>query len=65
MAAYVITLASHTGWAEEFILWELPLARGLQYQHACLCAEGVRTVPTRAALMSEMEEAMQSLTEPK
>jgi hypothetical protein len=40
----VFTLARETGWPEYFILWELPLARALAYQHAALRAHGVWTV---------------------
>lgn len=40
----VFTLAKETGWPEHFILWELPLARALAYQHAALRAHGVWTV---------------------
>jgi hypothetical protein len=40
----VFTLARETGWPEHFILWELPLARALAYQHAALRAHGVWTV---------------------
>lgn len=41
MASYVITLASKTGWSEHFILWELPLSRGFQYQHTIWRMHGV------------------------
>ena len=40
----VFTLARETSWPEHFILWELPLARALAYQHAALRAHGVWTV---------------------
>jgi len=46
----------NTGWAEEFILWRLPLSRGLQYQHAALYANGARTVPNAAGMANEMAE---------
>ena len=46
----------NTGWAEEFILWRLPLSRGLQYQHAALYANGARTVPNEAGMANEMAE---------
>lgn len=32
----VYTLARDTGWPENFILWELPMARALQYYHCAL-----------------------------
>jgi len=37
-------LAKNTGWPEAFILWQLPLSRALNYQHAILRAEGLWTV---------------------
>lgn len=37
-------LAKFTGWTERFILWELPLTRALNYQHAALRGEGLWTV---------------------
>jgi len=40
----VFLLAKTTGWPERFLLWELPLTRALQYQHAALRSEGVWTV---------------------
>jgi len=43
VASYVITLASQTGWTEEFILNELPLARGFQYQHCIWRMNGITT----------------------
>jgi hypothetical protein len=39
----VITLASQTGWSEEFILDELPLSRGFQYQHCIWRMNGINT----------------------
>jgi hypothetical protein len=39
----VITLASQTGWSEEFILNELPLSRGFQYQHCIWIMNGIKT----------------------
>lgn len=37
-------LAKATGWSESFILWDLPLARLLAYEHANLRANDVWTV---------------------
>lgn len=37
-------LAKATGWHESFIVWELPLARLLAYEHANLRANDVWTV---------------------
>ena len=52
----MVGLAMNTGWAEDFILWRLPLSRGLQYQHAALYANGARTVPNAAGMANEMAE---------
>lgn len=38
-------LAEKTGWTEDFLLWELPLSRALQYYHCALRASGAWTVP--------------------
>jgi hypothetical protein len=45
LATFAFTLARETGWPEHFILWELPLARLLHYQHCALRANDVWTVP--------------------
>lgn len=55
-ASYVIGLARSTGWPEQFILWELPLVRGLLYQHAALYAEGAKTIATEETLVDESTE---------
>lgn len=39
-ASYVLLIAKHTGWSERHILWELPLARGLAYEHGALLLMG-------------------------
>lgn len=36
-------IAKYTSWTEEFILWELPLARGNAYCHAMMRMENVNT----------------------
>jgi hypothetical protein len=61
VASYVIGLAMNTGWTEDFILWQLPLSRGLQYQHAALYANGAKTVPTAASMASTLQELEASL----
>ena len=55
-ASYLITLASHTGWSRDFILWELPLAQGFQLQHAVLIQSGATTVPTLESGLAELAE---------
>jgi hypothetical protein len=37
-------LATHTGWTERFILWELPLERLVAYEHSFLRSKDVWTV---------------------
>jgi hypothetical protein len=61
LASYVIGLAMHTGWGEDFILYDLPLARGLQYQHAILYANGAKTVPTAATMDAELARLVKEL----
>ncbi len=61
VASYVVGLAMNTGWSEDFILWQLPLSRGLQYQHAALYANGAKCVPTAAALENQLSELEASL----
>jgi hypothetical protein len=39
---YTMVIASKTGWSEEFIRWELPLARGWAYFHAARLMDGER-----------------------
>ena len=52
----MFALASQTGWPEHFLLWELPLARALQYWHAWLYANGIWTVPRGKPVALEFEE---------
>jgi hypothetical protein len=49
-------LANTTGWSEDFLLWQLPLSRGLQYQHAILVMNGAETYPNDAGFEQEFEE---------
>jgi hypothetical protein len=41
-------IAKFTGWTEQFILWELPMARGNAYCHAFMRLENVSTEPANA-----------------
>jgi hypothetical protein len=50
----VLTLADKTGWPERFIIWELPLARALEYYHAALWAAGVWTVRNERSPAEEL-----------
>lgn len=38
----MIVVASRTGWTEQFIRWELPLARGWAYYHMSRVLDGDR-----------------------
>ena len=58
LASYVITLASKTGWSEDYILG-LPLARGHQYIHAIARANGAATIATDAGLEQELTDLWQ------
>jgi hypothetical protein len=49
-------LAGATGWNEEYIMNELPIARANQYIHAILMSKGANTVPTSAALRQLVTE---------
>jgi hypothetical protein len=48
-------LAKATGWAESFIIWQLPLVRLLAYEHANLRANDVWTVRRRNLNASNLE----------
>ena len=39
-ATYVLVIAAKSGWSEEFIRWDLPLARGMAYYHAARLLDG-------------------------
>jgi hypothetical protein len=58
-------LARETGWSEHYIIWELPLARLLQYQHCALRANDVWTVPPGPPTGETVDafERMAALTE--
>jgi hypothetical protein len=50
----VFSLAKDTGWSESFILWELPLVRALEYQHAILWGNGAWTVRAEERLEDQI-----------
>lgn len=58
----MIGIAHHTGWSEHFILWELPLARGMQYQHAIAYANGAKVMQSEEGAEDEMEAIRRTLT---
>jgi hypothetical protein len=51
----VFAVSSNTGWAESFIMWDLPLSRALQYWHAWLYSQGVWTVAKRPPAAAEYD----------
>ena len=57
----VFSLAKETGWPESFILWELPLVRVLEYQHAILWGNGAWTVRAEGRLEDQIR-LLQTLT---
>jgi hypothetical protein len=61
VTSYVITLASKTGWDENYILWELPLSRGFQYQHAIWRLHGVEAEwgVSKAKRLDDMARVME------
>lgn len=46
MASYVHALSGGciSPETEQYLLWELPLARGWAYYHAALCSQGAKTI---------------------
>lgn len=50
----MLTLASETGWSEEFIFSELPLARALQYRHVILRRRGFWTLAPSEAPQNQL-----------
>jgi hypothetical protein len=54
-ASFVFTLARETGWPEQFIVWELPLARLLQYQHCALRAHDAWTVSVAPSAAHQLD----------
>lgn len=52
----MIGLANSTGWEEDFILWSLPLSRGLQYQHTIICMSGAKTIPSDERIQAELAD---------
>lgn len=64
-ASLVFTLARETGWPEHFLLWELPLARALQYYHCALrsvLAWTVKPGPPAQAQIARLEQWAAQLT---
>lgn len=39
-AQYIAVIARGTGWSEDYIRWQLPLARGRAYVHALRLMDG-------------------------
>lgn len=52
----IFTLASKTGWADEYLRFKLPLSRMLRLYHCALYAEGAWTVPVGKPKDTEFDE---------
>lgn len=63
MSDYTIHIASVTGWSESFIQRQLPLVRGLSYQHSALLLSGVETVEREDSMFDTMEQIRSELEE--
>jgi len=51
----VYTLARDTGWSEEYIIWDLPIVRALQYYHCALQNANLWTLePTTEQTLAEL-----------
>jgi hypothetical protein len=59
------TLAKETGWSEQFILWELPMSRALQYYHAALWTNGAWTIAPRESAAAELERLFSAFDNPE
>lgn len=60
-AQYVITIASKTGWTEDFIRHHLPLSRGWAYYHAARLIEGEKCRwPGKKSTMSTYLDSVRS-----
>lgn len=59
IASYTAGLANHMGFNEEYIWWELPVARGLQYQHVITMANGAKTVAATESGEMEFKKLME------
>jgi hypothetical protein len=58
----IFTLAKETGWHEKTLLWEIPLARLLQYYHAAMRSHDLWTVAPGDRKAPELGECRVSFT---
>jgi hypothetical protein len=54
-------VARYTGWTEDFILWELPLARGNAYHHAAMRLNNIKTKMANDPETMKLREAIDAL----
>lgn len=59
----MFTLARETNWSEEYILWELPFVRALQYRHCVLRSNDVWTVPASGNIQSDIVDEVKRITD--
>lgn len=65
LAAYLLTLSARTGWSYEFVLWELPLAAGIQLLHHIHHGANIKvesTEPATERLFQELEAQLKAAT---
>lgn len=55
----IFTLASKTGWADEYLRFKLPLERMLRLYHCALYSEGAWTVPLGKPKTEELSKLEQ------
>lgn len=56
----VFTMATETGWAEDFILWHLPLVRFNQYWHARCYNEGMTCIWETGSQQALEQESLEN-----
>jgi hypothetical protein len=59
----VLALAEKTGWTERYLIWELPMARALEYYHAALWNVGAWTVRHEKTAQQAVKELLSYVDE--
>jgi hypothetical protein len=66
LAPCILSLAERTGWSYDFILWELPLAIGIQFLHHIHHGGNAKPQPTEPSeerLFQELESQLKGATD--